>query len=114
MKKLSIGMSIAGLLLMLIFIFSIAYFHFQLTGLEKKTYTYLTEQQGYEKSEILTVEAKLKKLSLFTAEVVFADEPQVTYDYKLTKDEGLIQIGASDPDIENWKDYEHRHLELIK
>ena len=111
LKKFSIGFSIAGLFLILGIVFAIAYINFQLTDLEKQTYTYLTEQKNYEKSDILTVKAKLKKLSLWTAEVVFADEPQVTYDYKLVKDEGLIQIGASDPDIDNWKEYQHKHLE---
>lgn len=111
LKKISIGISITGLLIILGIVFAIAYINFQLTDLEKQTYTYLTEQKDYEKSDILTVKAKLKKLSRWTAEVVFVDEPQVTYDYKLVKGEGLIQIGASDPDIENWKEYQHKHLE---
>ncbi|GIP19426.1 hypothetical protein J40TS1_50680 [Paenibacillus montaniterrae] len=111
LKKISIGISITGLLIILGIVFAIAYINFQLTDLEKRTYAYLTEQKNYEKSDILTVKARLKKLSRWTAEVVFADEPQVTYDYKLVKGEGLIQIGASDPDIDNWKEYQHKHLE---
>src|SRR5690625_5333907 len=52
------------------------YVQYQHNSLEKETYSYLIDK-GYEGQEILSVESKLKKLSLFTAEVIFEDEPNV-------------------------------------
>ncbi|WP_374020667.1 hypothetical protein ABU162_14355 [Paenibacillus thiaminolyticus] len=44
-------------------------------------------------------------LSLYTAEVVFADEPDITYEYKRNEKGDIIQVGMSDPEGADWKNY---------
>jgi|SRR5699024_9400047 len=72
---------------------------------EKKTQEYLIEY-GYEDEDISTINSKMKKLSLFTAEVTFVDEPDITYDYKV-ENKKVIQLG---PTLDA-KDYDFKHLE---
>lgn len=73
--------------------------------LEKETCEYL-QTIGYKETEILDIKSKIKKLSLFTAEVTFKDEPDITYDYK--KDgKKIIQIS---PTIDK-PNYKFKHLE---
>ncbi|MEC5425286.1 DUF3139 domain-containing protein [Virgibacillus sp. C22-A2] len=82
------------------------YYQYQNNNLEKDTYTYLTEK-GYNDDDILSIETKLEKLSLFTAEVIFTNEPNVTYQYKKDNKQ-IIQIG---PVREQEADYEYKHIE---
>lgn len=110
-KKILIGLSIGCFLIVLSPLILTAYLKIQFSILEKETYRFLTREMGYEEADILTVEAKLKKLSLFTAEVVFVDEPQVIYDYKRDGDGRMIQIGASVPKNEDRETYEFKHLD---
>mgnify|MGYP000916605685 FL=1 len=110
-KNIIIGLGIGFFLIVLSPLFLMAYLKVQLYILEKETYQYLTREMGYEEADILTVEAKLKKLSLFTAEVVFADEPQVICDYKRNGDGHMVQIGASLSKNEDRDIYEYKHLD---
>lgn len=72
---------------------------------EKETQEYLIEY-GYEDEDILSIHSKIKKLSLFTAEVTFVDEPDITYDYKVENGK-VIQLG---PTLDK-EDYDFKHLE---
>lgn len=88
-----------------------AYIQYQLASLEKATYEHLIGRQGYAESDILRIDTKLKLLSFYTAEVVFADEPDITYDYKKNEKGDIIQVGMSDPEGVDWKNYKHKHEE---
>lgn len=59
---------------------------------EKKTYQYLIEY-GYEDTEILNIESRLMKGTLFTAEVTFKDKPDIIHYYKIRNDK-LINMGS--------------------
>lgn len=86
------------------------YVKYQHYALEKETLNYLIDK-GYSETEILSIESKLKKLSLFTAEVRFRDEPEVVYDYR---NDGIkfFQMGEPSYFPENFEeDYEFKHLE---
>lgn|SRR5690625_1426187 len=74
--------------------------------LEKETRKHL-KTIGYKDDEILDVKTKIKKLSLFTAEVIFSDEPNIIYDYK-KEGNNIIQIGPTT----DKRDYEYKHLEF--
>lgn len=84
------------------------YVQYQHNSLEKETYSYLIDK-GYEGQEILSVESKLKKLSLFTAEVIFEDEPNVIYEYK-RDDSKIIQL-APQPPQHDVDEYDFKHIE---
>lgn len=65
--------------------------YFNLHSLEKQTHNYLIHHNGYTSSEIHSIKAKLAKLPLYQAVVIFKDEPENTYIYrKLTGQ--IIQI----------------------
>lgn len=81
------------------------YVKYEHYALEKETLNYLIDK-GYSEDEILSIESKLKKLSLFTAEVAFKDEPTISYDYK-KGDNIIIQIGPT----HDKPNYEFKHLE---
>lgn len=76
--------------------------------LEVETRNYLISK-GYEEEDVAHIHCTIKKLSLFTAEVTFTDEPDVVYQYK--KDEGtIIQIGISDSQERET----YKHLEQLE
>lgn len=96
---------IIGLLIIVTPVFLYGYVKYKHDSLEKETFNYLISK-GYEKKDIVKIESKIKKLSLFTAEVTFEDEPNITYDYKKDGTE-IIQIGPTF----NEDDYDFKHLE---
>ncbi|MFL1675209.1 DUF3139 domain-containing protein [Paenibacillus dendritiformis] len=86
-KKATKVYGITAAMIVLIPILVFAYIPYQLASLEKATYEHLIDRQGYADSDILRIDTKVKFLSFYTAEVVFADEPDITYDFKKTKKE---------------------------
>ncbi|WP_182914944.1 DUF3139 domain-containing protein [Paenibacillus thiaminolyticus] len=74
---------------------------------EKATYEHLIRRQGYAESDIFHVDTKLKFLSLYTEKVVFADEPDIPYEYKRHEKGAIMQVGMSDPEGAgaDWKNY---------
>ena len=105
MKWLKWSFILAFLLVLLIPLIIFGLFKINNDKLEKETYSYLIDK-GYEDSDIESVNSTYKKLSRFTAEVVFVNEPEVTYDYKKDGDR-IIQLG---PTIRK-DNYEYKHLE---
>lgn len=92
-------------LLVIITPFSIyAYVIFNHNALENETYDCLLKK-GYEDTEILDVKFTLKKLSLFTVEVIFTDEPEITYQYK-KENKQIIQL---EPNIDK-PNHHFKHL----
>ncbi|CQR46432.1 hypothetical protein BN1058_00692 [Paraliobacillus sp. PM-2] len=109
MKKISIIVVIISFTVVAIPFGSYLYVQYKLNNLEDDTYDYLLEK-GYTKNDIVSVESKIKKLSLFTAEVIFADETYVIYDYKKNSSGKVIQIGVSEDPYDG--DYQQfKHLE---
>lgn len=81
------------------------YVKFKNNEVANETYQYLVEK-GYSDSDILSIEPKIKKLSLFTAEVRFVDEPDIIYNYK-SDDNSIIQLNPDSYD----ENYEFKHKE---
>lgn len=106
MKWLKWGVIIFTLLILMTPLVIFSYFKFNFYTLEKETYDYLLEQ-GYEEEEIIDVETQFKKITLFTAEVTFKDEPHVIYSYKKEKGE-IIQLELG---IEITHEDDYKHLE---
>lgn len=77
---------------------------------KKQTYVHLIEY-GYKEKDILNIESKLQKITMYTAEVIFTDEKNVTYDY-IVRNKKVEQIDAilNDPTIDE-QDYAFKHLE---
>lgn len=111
MRKAAKVYGIFATVIVLIPILMFAYIQYQLASLEKATYEHLIGRQGYAESDILHLDTKLKFLSLYTAEVVFTDEPDITYDYKRNEKGDIIQVGMSDPEGADWKNYKYKHSE---
>lgn len=111
LKKAAKVYGIIAAMIVLIPILMFAYIQYQLASLEKATYEHLIDRQGYAESDILHLDTKLKFLSLYTAEVVFTDEPDITYDYKRNQKGDIIQVGMSDPEGADWKNYKYKHEE---
>ena len=107
MKKI---FSVVGMIIILSPLICLGYVEYRLHRLEKVTYTYLYDVKNYAEKEVLSVKGNMKKLSLFTVEVIFSDEPAIMYDYKMNGRGEIIQIGASDPK-DGWKTYKPLHLE---
>lgn len=104
MKRIKWIVIIITLLIIITPVSVYGYVKYKNYSLEKATQQYLMDK-GYEE-EIISIEAKLKKLSLFTAEVTFKDEPDIIYNYK-KEDSKIIQIGP-----ESYREnYEFKHLE---
>ncbi|MGG3838843.1 hypothetical protein ABEV00_17705 [Paenibacillus thiaminolyticus] len=110
-KKATKVYGITAAMIVLIPILVFAYIPYQLASLEKATYEHLIGRQGYADSDILRIDTKVKFLSFYTAEGVFADEPDITYDYKKNEKGDIIQVGMSDPDGADWKNYKYKHEE---
>ncbi|WGU92631.1 DUF3139 domain-containing protein [Paenibacillus dendritiformis] len=110
-KKATKVYGITAAMIVLIPILVFAYIPYQLASLEKATYEHLIDRQGYADSDILRIDTKVKFLSFYTTEVVFADEPDITYDYKKNAQGDIIHVGMSDPEGVDWKNYKHKHEE---
>lgn len=109
-KKLLVLYVSLAILILLSPLVATAYIHFQLQALERSTYQYLVHQKLYDQTEIISVKGKLKKLSLYTADVVFSDEMEVTYNYKKDSEGKIIQIGAEGP-AQHSNSYVYKHME---
>jgi len=72
---------------------------------EKATYNYLIDK-GYSDKDLINIKSKIKKLSLYTAEVTFVDEPNITYDYKVENK----QVTPLGPTILK-ENYDYKHIE---
>lgn len=108
MKRFAIIVSFISILILVIAFTGVFYVNFKLNHLEQDTYQYLLNK-GYNEDEILSIEGKIKKLSLYTVEVKFKDEPDIIYDYKKDNKNKIIQIGVSD--ILNESNDQFKHLE---
>lgn len=106
MKKLTIVLTSFGILILVLPLGTYAYVKYELYTLKNQTYDYLLEK-GYEEADIRSLDTGIQKLSLFTAFVVFEDEPEITYNYKKNDDGDIIQIGWST----SYKDLEYKHSE---
>lgn len=96
---------IIGLLMIITPFIIYNYIQYKHHTTEKETYSYLLAH-GYKDQDILSITSKIKKLSLFTSEVIFSDEPNIAYDYKV-KNKTVTQLGPT-VDKEN---YNFKHLE---
>lgn len=107
MKKIAIFTSLFSVLIILLPICFIAYVKFTLYSLKNETYNHLIER-GYKKEDIMKIDTSIKKLSLYTADVIFKDEPDITYSYKKDDYGNIIQIVALES---NQLGYKYKHIE---
>lgn len=81
--------------------------YFNLHSLKQQTRNYLTNHRNYTSTEIHSINAKLAKLPLYQAVVVFADEPENTYIYRHLNGR-IIQIHPPKPEA---SPEQFKHLE---
>ncbi|MCP3776637.1 DUF3139 domain-containing protein [Paenibacillus sp. MZ04-78.2] len=110
MKKILLSI----LLILILIIGGIyGYIQIKLNDLEKKMLLYLVETKHYKESDILNIKGKFGKMPTYVINVVFKNEPEVTYNYTLRDDQQWIQLGPSDGDIERNK-YTHIDEKRLK
>ncbi|MCM3145107.1 DUF3139 domain-containing protein [Brevibacillus sp. MER 51] len=104
MKKLFYSIVVLGLIVGGVY----TYIQIKLNDLEAKMHQYLVVTNDYKESDILRVEAVFSKMPTYSVNVVFKDEPDVTYNYTFRNELEWIQLGPSDGEIEeNQGKYKH-------
>jgi hypothetical protein len=86
-----------------------AFIKFNLHTLETKTIQYLLEDKAFNKANIMSIKSTFGKAPLFSVNVVFKDEPEVVYYYKLGEDRSIFQY--SHTSINNVQHYTYKHIE---
>ncbi|WP_338553469.1 DUF3139 domain-containing protein [Paenibacillus sp. KS-LC4] len=108
-KKVVLFFAILVFLLIILY----AFFSIKEYQLKKSVVDYLKEK-NYQESEILSIDTSIAKAPVFSARVIFFDEPDIIYYYR-NKDGKIIQYGTpsnlkstNNTDEQSFKHQEHQ------
>ncbi|MCM3697825.1 DUF3139 domain-containing protein [Paenibacillus macerans] len=97
--------------IILIVLSIIVFTQYSTRNLESEVFNHLLNE-GYQKEEILSVKSELGKAPVFSATVIFKDEPNARYFYK--KENGAIIQYSRAPVKGIDFDYQYKHQDDIK
>ncbi|TPG73490.1 DUF3139 domain-containing protein [Brevibacillus laterosporus] len=98
-------MVIIGILFVFLLLLFIGYNKYTLYSLEKDTFHYLISEKGYKETEIKSISGKISKAPVYSIEVIFNDEPDVTYIYRKKESGQIILLSKSSEN--NKSEYKH-------
>lgn len=108
MKRVKYWVISLWLLFILLLASPYLYVKYKLFTIEKQVEHYLTHEKAYEPSAISSLKGRFSKLPTFSVLVIFKDEPDITYSYKVENDGRIIQLTPSGTVT---KDYLYKHYE---